>query len=277
VLLVLNPNPSGAAIASAHYDRIHLADIETFEFPYPEQFDCILFDVLEHLRDPSVIGNTKKNQSQGELVRMDIDWTLINRAKNLAERQIPEPILKIKIVADYRDPLVFFLRANMRVLDIGANNRSLKTFIDEQADFSVDYKSMDVDRTYSHDFYDFDSIQGGFEAITCFEVIEHMTPLAGLELLRHAHRLLAPKGRVFVSTPNVYHPMSFWSDSTHITPYRIRHLAGWMATAGFVRFWGFRVCRMTLRKRLRVWRYRGLLRLLNLDFAPGVVVIGEKA
>ena len=208
---------------------------------------------------------------------MDIDWTLINKAKNLAEQQIPEPILKIEIVADYREPLVAYLRGNMRILDIGANDRSLKTFIEEKVDFPVNYKSMDVDRTHIHDFYDFDSIQGEFDAVACFEVIEHLTPGLGLELLRHAHRLLASKGRLFVSTPNVYHPMSFWSDSTHITPYRIRHLAGWMATAGFVNFWGFRVCPMTLRKRLRAWRYMGLLRLLNLDFAPGVIVIGEKA
>lgn len=208
---------------------------------------------------------------------MDIDWTLINKAKNLAEQQIPEPILKIAIVADYREPLVAYLRGNMRILDIGANDRSLKKFIEEKVDFPVNYKSMDVDRTHIHDFYDFDSIQGEFDAVACFEVIEHLTPGLGLELLHHAHRLLASKGRLFVSTPNVYHPMSFWSDSTHITPYRIRHLAGWMATAGFVNFWGFRVCPMTLRKRLRAWRYRGLLRLLNLDFAPGVIVIGEKA
>jgi cyclopropane fatty-acyl-phospholipid synthase-like methyltransferase len=207
---------------------------------------------------------------------MDIDWTLINQAKNLVEQQIPEPILKIKIVPDYRDPLIKFLRAHMRVLDIGANDRSLKAFIEQQSHLPFEYKSMDVDRTYEHDFYDLTAIQGKYDAITCFEVIEHMPPGLGLELLRQAHRLLVPNGRLFVSTPNVYHPMSFWSDSTHITPYRIRHLAGWMASAGFVKVWGYRVCRMNWRKRLRAWRYRGLLRLLNLDFAPGVVVIGEK-
>jgi 2-polyprenyl-3-methyl-5-hydroxy-6-metoxy-1,4-benzoquinol methylase len=207
---------------------------------------------------------------------MDVDWSLINKAKNLVEEQIPEPILKIAMVPDYREPLVGFLRPRMRLLDIGANDRALKSFIEQRLQFAVDYKSMDVDRTYVHDFYDLESIPGEFDAITCFEVIEHLTPGMGLDLLRHAYRLLAPKGRLFVSTPNVYHPMSFWSDSTHITPYRIRHLAGWMGTVGFIRLWGYRVCRMTWRRRYRYWRYRGLLRLLNLDFAPGVLVVGEK-
>ena len=34
---------------------------------------------------------------------MDVDWSLINKAKNLIEEQIPEPILKIPSVPDYRD------------------------------------------------------------------------------------------------------------------------------------------------------------------------------
>jgi SAM-dependent methyltransferase len=38
------------------YDTFHLADIETFAFPYREEFDYILFaDVLEHLRDPAAV------------------------------------------------------------------------------------------------------------------------------------------------------------------------------------------------------------------------------
>ena len=39
--------------ARAYYDCFHVADIESFEFPYLEEFDFILFaDVLEHVRDP---------------------------------------------------------------------------------------------------------------------------------------------------------------------------------------------------------------------------------
>ena len=42
--------------ARRHYDGFHLADIETFEFPYREEFDFVLFaDVLEHLNDPATV------------------------------------------------------------------------------------------------------------------------------------------------------------------------------------------------------------------------------
>lgn len=43
---------------------------------------------------------------------------------------------------------------------------------------------------------------GGFDIITVFEVIEHVRRPA--EFLRSIHRLLAPGGLVFVSTPNFY-------------------------------------------------------------------------
>jgi 2-polyprenyl-3-methyl-5-hydroxy-6-metoxy-1,4-benzoquinol methylase len=207
---------------------------------------------------------------------MDIDWTLVNAAKNLVEDQLDQPILKVPLVGDYREPVANFLRPGMKLLDIGANERALKTYLERRLQFPLDYKSMDIDRTHVHDFYHLDEITGAFDAITCFEVVEHMSPKDALDLLQSAFKLLRPQGRLFVSTPNVYHPMSFWSDCTHITPFRLRHLAGWMSTAGFKRFWAYRVCQLTWKKKLRYWRYRGLLRLLNLDFAPGILVIGEK-
>jgi len=207
---------------------------------------------------------------------MDVDWTLSNKAKNLAEDQRDQPILKLLITCDYREPLASFFRPDMKVLDSGANDRALKSFLGRSLNFEVSYKSMDVDRSHNHDFYALEEIREEFDAISCFEVVEHMTPGMALQLFERAHELLTAKGRIFVSTPNVYHPMSLWSDSTHITPFGIRHLAGWLATAGFCRFWGFRVCNLTWKRRWRYWRYRGLLRLLNLDFAPGILVIGEK-
>ena len=208
---------------------------------------------------------------------MDVDWTLINKAKNLAEDQLDQPILKLPIIRDYREPLRAFLRPGMKLLDVGANDRSLKTYLDHSLNFAVAYKSMDVDRSHEHDFHSLEEIQERFDAIGCFEVVEHMPPGMALELFQRAYQLLDPKGRIFVSTPNVYHPMSFWSDATHVTPFRIRHLAGWLATAGFSRFWGYRVCNLNWKRRWRSWRYRGLLRLLNLDFAPGILVVGERS
>jgi len=140
---------------------------------------------------------------------MDIDWTLVNRAKNLTEDQLKQPVLELPIIRDYRQPLLEFLRPGMKILDIGANRRSLKEFLEQQMESPVAYKSMDIDRSYEHDFYSLEEIKGQFDAIACFEVIEHLTPGRALDMFRKAHQLLSSGGRVFVSTPNVYHPCHF--------------------------------------------------------------------
>jgi SAM-dependent methyltransferase len=208
---------------------------------------------------------------------MDLDWNTVKTAKTLAKDQLSQPILKFPTVADYRKPLAEFLKPGMHVLDIGAHQCELRSYLETAVRSSLNYRSMDVDRSFKHDYYSLEEVSGRYNAIACYEVVEHLTPEMVSELFRKAYELLEPGGRLFVSTPNVHHPIGFWCDSTHITPFRLRHLAGWMALAGFKRFWGFRVVQMTWKKRLRYLRYRALLRLLNLDFAPGVLVIGERS
>ena len=145
----------------------------------------------------------------------NVDWALVNKAKNLAGDQLNQPILEVPIIRDYREPLLQFLRPGMKILDIGANDRSLKTYMNGHLGFAVIYKSMDIDRSHPHEFYSLEEINEEFDILTCFEVVEHLTPAIALDLFQRAYRLLRPKGRMFVSSPNVYHPMSFWSDCTH--------------------------------------------------------------
>jgi SAM-dependent methyltransferase len=49
-------DPASAAAAAQYYDSFQIADVETFAFPYVQEFDYIVFaDVLEHLRDPAAV------------------------------------------------------------------------------------------------------------------------------------------------------------------------------------------------------------------------------
>jgi 2-polyprenyl-3-methyl-5-hydroxy-6-metoxy-1,4-benzoquinol methylase len=52
----IESDAASAKKARAFYDVFYLADIETFAFPYRQEFDYILFaDILEHLRDPAAV------------------------------------------------------------------------------------------------------------------------------------------------------------------------------------------------------------------------------
>ena len=47
---------AAAENARQYYDEFEVADLETFAFPYRQEFDYIIFaDVLEHLRDPQAV------------------------------------------------------------------------------------------------------------------------------------------------------------------------------------------------------------------------------
>lgn len=117
---------------------------------------------------------------------MDVDWALVNKAKNLVENPLHLPILKFPIVPDYRKPLVEFLRPGMKLLDIGASNNALKLHLDQHVGSKIMYMSMDIDRSHERDFYTFDEIRGKLDTIVCFEVVEHMIPRLALELINVA-------------------------------------------------------------------------------------------
>jgi SAM-dependent methyltransferase len=55
-LVGIEGDAAAAKNARVYYDGFHLADLENFVFPYPGEFDYILFaDILEHLRDPAAV------------------------------------------------------------------------------------------------------------------------------------------------------------------------------------------------------------------------------
>ena len=70
-LVGVEQDVAAAEQARPYYDCLHVVDIESFEFPYREEFDFVLFaDVLEHVRDP--IGVIQRSlptlKKTGELI-----------------------------------------------------------------------------------------------------------------------------------------------------------------------------------------------------------------
>lgn len=201
-------------------------------------------------------------------------WSEVTRGRQAAH-SLP-PILRLPLARDGRELLLGFLRNGVSLLDIGAHDRNLQRFIEAQG-FTISYASLDVDRSREHDYYELSSVDRSFDIVVAFDVVEHMTVGEAMECFRRVQRdLLKPGGVFLVGTPNVSHPVVFWRDCTHITPFRYDELYGLLAAAGFSRIEIIRCGRFSLRDRVTALCFRPLLKLLRLDFAPGITAIARK-
>lgn len=74
-----------------------------------------------------------------------------------------------------------------------------------------------------------------------FEVVEHMEIDEVKRVFSKVRKALSSGGLFFVSTPNVYHPVRFWRDSSHITPFAYDELVGLLISADFSDFRVYRI------------------------------------
>ena len=201
-----------------------------------------------------------------------MEWNGIMKGRKLASERLPH-ILRLPLVGSGRDLLLKFLKKGSSVLDMGANDRNVGRFLKERG-VEVEYLSFDVDRSLEHDYYNLKDIDRTFDAVVLFDVIEHMSVKEAAACLSEARRLLKKGGVLVVSTPNVCHPVVFWRDCTHITAFRYDELYGLMASAGFEDIRIYRCGSFSLRDRLVAFLLSPVLRLLRMDYAPGIVAVG---
>jgi hypothetical protein len=201
-------------------------------------------------------------------------WSRIAQGRAAARAQLP-PLLDLPIVPSHYRFAAESVRDGESVLDVGAHDRRLASHVERCARGAI-YRSLDVDPTHPHDYRALSEVERRFDVIAAIEVVEHLPLGEAIALLEGCAALLEPGGRLVVSTPNVDHPTWFWRDPTHRTPLRYTELVGILASAGLADFEVVRVRGMRLRDRLRAWRYRGLLKLLNLDFTHSIAVRAQK-
>lgn len=203
--------------------------------------------------------------------KLEIDWSRLYAARNSVTRRFPS-IWAIPVVKKEMSRLAVHARDGAAVLDVGAGDRRFERKMREHSG-TVRYRSFDIDRSNPHDYYGIDDIEGQYDLIFAFEVIEHLTPAEGLRMVANLREHLAPGGTLLLGTPNLYHPHRYFGDLTHVTPYKYEELGallvlGGYEVQGFYRIYNDSFLRRALRLHLGVWLHRWL----SIDFAHTVMV-----
>ena len=163
------------------------------------------------------------------------------------------------------------------ILDVGAGDRRYERVFCELG-LSALYSSADLDTSFRHDYSDFLDIRDRFDAITMFELLEHMPADAGLRFMEHAVELLTDNGVLILSTPNPHHPNHIWRiEVTHVRPWPAPDLHGALRLAGFPTVEVYRQHLVTTgRRRLLKPVQKAMYRLMDLDHAQGLIVVARK-
>jgi len=203
-----------------------------------------------------------------------INWNEIFSGRKKALQELPN-ILRLPTVRDRSEILRRLVKDGDSLLDMGAHVRGLEGFFSGEKK-GVKYFSFDVDRTLKHDYYSLDEIDRTFDVVTVFEVVEHLAPAMVVEFLKKASSSLNDNGLIVISTPNVCHPVVFWRDFTHITPVRYDELSGLLLSAGFSDVKIYRSGSFRLRDRFFALVFRPLIRLLRMDWFPGIIATARR-
>lgn len=203
-----------------------------------------------------------------------IDWSKLYAARNIVKKKFPS-IWRLPIVKKEMALIGRFLRPHVRVLEIGAGDRRMEKEVKRK--FSeIEYKSFDIDTALHHDFYDLKSIQGEFDLIFGFELIEHMTPQDGLEMIISLKSNLSQGGVLILGTPNLYHPHRYFGDITHVTPYKYEELGALMVLGGYQVSSFYRKFNDAFIPRiLRLYFFAWLHKWLSIDFANTIFVVAK--
>jgi len=204
-----------------------------------------------------------------------MNWAEQMKWRERVHQKYPE-VWDLQIIRKRLPFTLKFLKDGESVLEIGAFDRELGDRIKKYYPH-IEYKSMDIDPTYSHDYVSLEEIKETFDVILLFEVIEHLNQEKGRELVRKIYDILKPEGRVILTTPNVYTPAQYWKDISHETPYHYEELGGLFLSEGFESIEMYRLySEPFLRYCLKVYLFSPLFHLLGIDFTKSILLITRK-
>ncbi|MBM4348315.1 MAG: methyltransferase domain-containing protein [Deltaproteobacteria bacterium] len=202
-------------------------------------------------------------------------WGEQLQLREIVHQQYPK-LWSLKVVRKRLPFILKYLEDGEAVLEIGAFNRELGERIKKHRP-RIQYKSMDIDPTYSHDYASLEEIKETFDMILLFEVIEHLSREKGKGLVNKICEILKPGGKVILTTPNVYTPGQYWKDVSHETPYHYEELGGLFLSEGFESIEMYRLfSEPFLKYFFRVWLCSPFFQFLGIDFTKSILLMARK-
>jgi hypothetical protein len=172
------------------------------------------------------------------------------------------------------------IRGAAELLDVGAGDLRVQRKF-QAAGFKGRYDTLDIGGEFSYTYHDLEEVHDSYDAILCFDVIEHLPLDEGLGLLEGMANRLRPGGTLIVQTPNarcIRHPLS--TDMTHRQVYNGGDLWSFLTCLGLT-VQGFRV--VFGRPRFFLWRLLTELpsryfitRVLGCDYADNLLMLARK-
>lgn len=165
------------------------------------------------------------------------------------------------------------IETGQSVLDIGASDGRFGRRLAAGAT----YRTLDTDPAVQADFRGLEEVESAsFDVVTCFEMIEHVTPREAIDLASGIARVLRPGGRLFLTTPNIHHPWSYLRSATHVTPWCYDELGGLLEANGLRVESIFRCHRDAALKSVLRLLARPLYRIVGVDYAKSVMVVARR-
>lgn len=200
-----------------------------------------------------------------------LSWSRLNEARR-AVRARWKTIWKLPVIGRSMRYAAAQIRPPGRVLDVGASDGRFGRRLAQ----GVAYETLDPDPMVRADHRSFGDVpRASFDAVTCFETIEHLTLEEACALLAGAARALRPGGRLYLSTPNIHHPWAYLRSATHRTPFCYDELGALIEMHGFALESLFRCHRDAALKSVLRWLSYPLYRLLGIDWAKSILAVAS--
>ncbi|HEY9135964.1 MAG TPA: methyltransferase domain-containing protein [Pseudomonadales bacterium] len=203
-----------------------------------------------------------------------LDWSLMYENRRATQRTFGD-IWDLPIQKRHHKVIALHGKPGLSWLEIGAGDRRLKQELETQWPLKS-YKSFDIDQRHPHDFFSLHDIEGKYDRICMFEMIEHITIEHAKDVLSKCRESLVPGGKLLITTPNIYYPPGFLRDASHITPWAYDELGGLVRSADFEVIAIYRLYNDAfLRKIAHRYLLAPLHRFMGIDFSKQIMLVAE--